>query len=96
METEVTLRENNVALTVFVNNDFTATGINFGYIEVHDGCLETKSVFWDNIGYFFDLDKDKSKDLKKELKENEQYYTGVVKDIKKVIKKAIKVEILIK
>lgn len=91
---EVTLRENDVALTVYVNDDFSADGKNFGYIEIHDGSIHTKEVFWDSLPYFFKIGKKKKKSIKKELKEAEQFYPGVVRDIKKLIKKAFEVEIL--
>ena len=93
---EVTLRENNVALTVFVNDDFSADGKNFGYIEIHDGSLDSKAVFWDNLGYFFKIGKKKKKSIKQDLKVAEQFYPGVVGDIKKLIKKAFEIEILSK
>ena len=93
---EVTLRENNVALTVFVNDDFSADGKNFGYIEIHDGSLDSEAVFWDNLGYFFKIGKKKKKSIKQDLKVDEQFYPGVVGDIKKLIKKAFEIEILTK
>lgn len=96
MHTEVTLRENDTALTVYVNDDFTADGYNFGYIEIHDGSIYTKAVFWDNLSYFFKIDKEKKKSIKQDLKVAEQFYPGVVSDIKKLIKKAFEVEILTK
>lgn len=94
MHTEVTLRENDTALTVYVNDDFTADGKNFGYIEIHDGSLDSKSIFWDNLPYFFKICKKKKKSIKQDLKVAEQFYPGVVSDIKKLIKKAFEVEIL--
>lgn len=96
MHTEVTLRENDTVLTVYVNDDFTADGHNFGYVEIHDGYVDKKSVFWDNLSYFFKIGKKKKKSIKKELKKAEQFYPGVVGDIKKLIKKAFEVEILTK
>lgn len=66
---EVTLRENDVALTVYVNDDFSADGKNFGYIEISDGYINKKTVFWDNLEYFFKIGKKKNKSIKKELKE---------------------------
>lgn len=93
---EVTLRENDTALTVNVNDDFTADGKNFGYIEVNDGSIHTKEVFWDNLSYFFKICKKKKRCIKHDLKVAEQFYPGVVSDIKKLIKKAFEVEILSK
>ena len=45
MHTKITLSENDTALTVYVNDDFSADGKNFGYIEIHDGSLDSKAVF---------------------------------------------------
>lgn len=96
MNVEVTLRENDVALTVYVTEEFEADGKNFGYIEVSDGYINKKTAFWDNLPYFFKIGSKKKKSIKKELKELDQFYPGVIKDIKKLVKKAFEVEILVK
>lgn len=67
---------------------------NFGHICIHDGSMDTKEVFWDNLSYFFEIDRKKEKSIKKELKMNGQYYKGVVKDVKKLVKRAKKLDLL--
>ena len=96
MSLEIVIRENNVALTVYVKDDLSRDDRIFGYVEIHDGSLNTRPVFWDNLEYFFEICAEKKKSIKEELKENNEFYSGVVKDIKKVFKKAFELEILIK
>lgn len=96
MDVEVTIRENNVALTVYVKDDLSVDGSNFGYIEIHDGSLDTRPVFWDNLHYFFEICSKKKKSIKDELKGNNEFYSGVVRDIKKVFKKAFELGIIVK
>ena len=96
MSVEVVIRENDVALTVFVNDDLSRDDKCFGYLEIHDGFLDTKPVFWDNLPYFFNIGAKKKKSIKYELKENNGFYPGVVKDIKKVFKKAFELGIIVK
>ena len=96
MNVEVTIRENNVALTVYVKDDLSRDGRCFGYLEVHDGSFLTRPVFWDNLFYFINIDAKKKESIKDELKAGKAFYTGVVKDIKKVFKKAFELGIIVK
>ena len=86
----------DVTLSVYVTEHLFSDGKNFGYIEVHDGTLDTKPVFWDNLNYFLDLNKEKKIEIKTELKENKQFYPGVVSDIKNCVKRAVKLGYLVK
>ena len=95
MNVEVTIRENNVALTVDVKDDLSRDDRCYGYLEVHDGSLLTRPVFWDNLFYFFNIGAKKKKSIKDELKGNNEFYQGVVKDIKKVFKKAFELGIIV-
>lgn len=95
--TNLELWVNNVTLNIPLTKDLKKQKgnlKNFGYIQVHDGSIHTTEVFWDNLTYFFDIDKVKKKDIKKELKEKGQYYKGVVKDIKVLIKRAKELDLL--
>lgn len=98
--TEVQLHKGNTTLNITVNEDLKREereeGVlkNSGNITIHDGRLDTKEVFWDNLSYFFNIDKKKKKDIKSELKKKGQYYKGVVKDIKTLINRAKELDLL--
>jgi len=88
---------NNTTLVVSVRDNLKKQKgnlKNFGHISIHDGSRDTEEVFWDNISYFFEIDRKKKKSIKKELKEKGQYYKGVVKDIKALIKRAKELDLL--
>ena len=93
----VELYLNNVTLNISVTEALgrqEGTLKNFGYIQIHDGSIHTDGVFWDNLEWFFKIDKYKKKEIKEELKEKGQYYKGVVKDIKRVIERAKELDLL--
>lgn len=93
----VELHLNNVTLSISVTKDLKKEEgnlKNFGYIQIHDGSIHTEGVFWDNLSYFFEINKDKKKEIKEELKEKGQYYKGVTKDIKRLIRRAKELDLL--
>src|SRR5690606_2203865 len=95
--TEVQCKVNNVTLNITVTKDLkkeTGNLKNFGYIQIHDGRVDTEGVFWDNLEWLFEINKDKKKEIKEELKEKGQYYKGVVKDIKRLIERAKELDLL--
>ena len=95
--TEVQFWVNNVTLKVTVTKDLKKEEgnlKNFGHIQIHDGSIHTEGVFWDNLSYFFEINKDKKKEIKEELKEKGQYYRGVVKDVKRLIERAKELDLL--
>jgi len=95
--TEVQFKVNNVTLNITVTKDLkkeTGNLKNFGYIQIHDGRVDTEGVFWDNLEWLFEINKDKKKEIKEELKEKGQYYKGVVKDIKRLIERAKELDLL--
>lgn len=95
--TEVQFKVNNATLNITVTKDLkkeTGNLKNFGYIQIHDGRVDTEGVFWDNLVYFFEIDEVKKKDIKKELKKKGQYYKGVIKDIKRLIERAKELDLL--
>lgn len=97
IHTNVEFCLNNTTLNVTVTKDLkkeTGNLKNFGYIQIHDGRVDTEGVFWDNLEWFFEINKDKKKEIKEELKEKGQYYKGVVKDIKRLIKRAKELDLL--
>lgn len=96
MNVEVKIRENNVALTVYVKDDLSVDNRCFGYVEVYDGSLDSSPVLWDNLFYFFNIGAKEKKSIKQELKREGVFYSGVVKDIKKVFKKAFELGIIVK
>lgn len=97
IQTSVELHLNNTTLVVSVRGNLKKQKKNlknFGHICIHDGSLDTKDVFWDNLSYFFEIDGEKRESIKKELKESAQYYKGVVKDIKRLIGRAKKLDLI--
>jgi HKD family nuclease len=95
--TEVQFRVNNTTLSVTVTKDLKKEEgnlKNFGYIQIHDGSIYTEEVFWDNLEWFFKINKDKKKEIKEELKEKGQYYKGVVKDVKRLVERAKELDLL--
>lgn len=95
--TEVQFWVNNVTLNISVTKDLKKEEgnlKNFGYIQIHDGSIHTEGVFWDNLEWFFEINKDKKKEIKEELKEKGEYYKGVVKDIKRLIERAKELDLL--
>jgi len=95
--TEVQFKVNNATLNITVTKDLkkeTGNLKNFGYIQIHDWSIHTEGVFWDNLEWFFEINKDKKKEIKEELKEKGQYYKGVVKDIKRLIERAKELDLL--
>lgn len=97
IHTNVEFWLNSTTLSVAVTEDLKKEDgnlKNFGYIKIHDGRLDTEEVFWDNLKWFFEINKDKKKEIKKELKDKGQYYRGVVKDIKVLIKRAKELDLI--
>lgn len=97
IQTSVELHLNNTTLVVSVRDNLKKQKgnlKNFGYIKIHDGRLDTEEVFWDNLKWFFEINKDKKKEIKEELKDKGQYYKGVIKDIKRLIERAKELDLL--
>lgn len=96
--TEVKLTKGNVTLGINVSEDLklckNEKAENCGYIQVTDGYIDSKEVFWDNINWFLHIDDEKKKEIVEELKEKGQHYKGVIKDIKSVVKRALKLNLL--
>jgi hypothetical protein len=67
----------------------------FGYIEITDGRIEDKPLFYDNLTFFIECDKKEfKKECKTELKEKERNWKEVYKDIKTLLKRAKKLNII--
>lgn len=96
--TSIELYLDNVTLSLSVRESLKkekGSLKNFGYIKVHDGSLDSKEVFWDNINYFLRADK---KEFKKECKEDldkaDYNWKETYKTIKKLLKRAEKLNLI--
>lgn len=98
--TYVVFYRNDTMLHVSVKKDLTATDgnlINDGYFIFHNGKLDTKELFWDNLSYFIHCSKKQfKKDSKQELEEQDLDWKNCYKDMKHLIKRAKKLNLLTK
>lgn len=70
---------------------------NFGDIQITDGRLDTKPIFWDNIDFFISCNKKEfKKECKKELKEAGYDWKEYYNIIKSLLDKAKQVKKLSK
>ena len=71
----------DVELNLSVKDDLSAQdGVlkNFGHIQITDGSLDTKPIFWDGIDFFLSCGKKGfKKECKKELKEARYNWKGI-------------------
>jgi len=95
MGTIVQLFKNNVNLSVFVNNDLTGDGRNFGHIEVNSGYVKDEIEFWDSIGWYLSCGKKEfKKECKKSLESKGYNWKETYSDMKELLKRAVKLKIL--
>jgi len=94
----VKLYLDDVELNLSVKEDLTLQdGIlkNFGYIEITNGDVETKPIFWDSINFFLSCGKKEfKKQCKPELKEQGYDWKETYTKIKQLLKRAKKLNIL--
>ena len=97
MGTIVQLFKNNVNLSVFVNNDLTGNGGNFGFIEIHSGYFKDEPEFWDNIGWYLSCGKKEfKKECKKSLEDKGYNWKETYKDMKELLNRAVELKILVR
>lgn len=99
ISTYIQLFKDDVELNLGVNEDLTAKdGVlkNWGYIQITDGSLDTKPLFWDNTDFFLNCGKKEFKeDCKEELKERGYDWREIYKTIKTLLKRAKKLKIIV-
>jgi hypothetical protein len=98
IKTCVKLYIDDVELNLYVKEDLKREeGVlkNFGNIEITDGRLETKPIFWDGIDFFLKCDKKTfKKECKEELVAADYDWRKVYKIIKTLLKRAKKLKII--
>ena len=81
-----------VELNIAVKNDLSKQDSNlknFGYIQITNGSLEDKPLFWDNLNFFISGGKKEfKKECKPELKEKGYNWRKTYKQIKILLKQA--------
>lgn len=98
IQTYIQLYAGNVELNIAVTDDLKPQEDNlknFGHIVVSNGQLNSEDCFWDNLTFFFEIDKRAfKKDCKKELESKGFDVKETYKDIKQLLKRAFKLKIL--
>jgi len=68
---------------------------NYGFIQITNGGLDDKPLFWDNVSFFISAGKKEFKEeCKKELQEKGYDWKEVYKQIKTLLKRAKKLDLL--
>jgi hypothetical protein len=68
---------------------------HFGYIQITDGALGDKPIFWDNLDFFISAGKKEFKEeCKKELEKKGYNWKETYKTIKALLKRAKKLNLL--
>lgn len=90
----------DIELNISVKEDLTGYLENeplhqCGFIQITDGKLEDRPIFWDNVSYFIDCRKKEFKEeCKKELQEKGYDWKQTYKQIKTLLKRAKKLNII--
>jgi hypothetical protein len=98
IKTYVQLYSNNVELNIAVTKDLKREEgnlKNFGYIQITEGGIDEKGIFWDNLEFFFDVSfKDYKKECGEDLEKGSYNKKQTYKDIKRLLKRAHKIGII--
>jgi hypothetical protein len=100
IQTKVQLYLNDIDLNISVKKDLTGYKYDerlyqFGYIQITDGKIEDKPLFWDNVCFFTECGKKEFKEeCKTELKEKGYDWKETYTDIKTLLKRAKKLKLL--
>ena len=96
ISTYIQLFKDDVELNLGVNEDLTPREGDWGYIQITDGSIHTKPIFWDGIPLFLNCGKKEFKrECKKELKERGYKWKEVYKTIKELLNRAKELKIII-
>lgn len=99
IQTYVQLFLNDVELNISVTNTLDAQKgnlKNFGYFQITDGGVDTKPVFYDNLGFFiFCAKKEFKKGMKKRLEKRGYDWKTTYKEIKTLLKRAKELNLII-
>ena len=93
---------NNVELNISVRDDLTGYDYNDplyndGFLQITDGTIQDKPVYWDNLNFFINCRKKEFKEeCKTELKEKGYNWKEVYKDIKTLLKRAESLKLITK
>ena len=99
ISTYIQLYKDDVELNLGVNEDLTAKeGVlkNWGFIQITDGSLDTKPIFWDGIDFFLSCGKKEFKrECKQQLKDAGYNWKEVYKTIKELLNRAKELKIIV-
>lgn len=98
IHTFIELYKDDVEFNLSVKDGLTAQDgnlKNFGYIQITDGSIDTKPIFWDGITFFLSCGKKEfKKECKKELKEKGYNWKEIYTTIKELLNRAVELKIL--
>jgi hypothetical protein len=100
IQTYVQLYLNDIELSIAVKENLSGYKENealyqFGHIQITDGSIEDKPLFWDNVCFFTECGKKEFKEeCKTELKEKGYDWKETYRDIKILLKRAKKLKLL--
>lgn len=100
ISTHVQLCLNDIELNIYVKENLCRHEEDevlhqAGYIQITDGRIEDKPLFWDGISFFVNCGKKEFKEeCKEELKEKGYNWKETYKDIKTLLKRAKKLNII--
>jgi hypothetical protein len=100
ISTYVQLYLNDIELNIAVKKDLSGYNeghrlYQWGYIQITDGSIEDKPLFWDNLTFFLECGKKEIKEeCKTELKEKGYNWKETYRDIKILLKQAKKLKLL--
>jgi hypothetical protein len=100
IQTNVQFYLNDIELNISVKKDLSGYKENeplyqFGYIQITDGKIGDRPLFWDNVCFFTECGKKEFKEeCKTELKEKGYDWKETYRDIKTLLKQAKKLKLL--
>lgn len=98
MQTYVQFFKDDIELSISVTDSLKKQEGNlrlFGHIQITDGKIDDKPIFWDNLSFFLEASKKEfKKECKNQLKEKGYKWKDTYKDIKKLLNHAKKLNLI--